>query len=146
MVGLYGDVVGQAQTSLGSFAARLLKDTNYIPAMKRSCKTEDEAAMREQNLGQVVEALYDWQAQGRTTGLVGFLESVALDDSRNDGEDELEKQQGVSLITLHASKGLEYPVVYLVGLEEGILPHQRSLDDGTTEEERRLLYVGITRG
>ena len=71
-----------------------------------------------------------------------FLDRTALESEK---EDDLEKMSGVTLITLHAAKGLEYPVVYLVGLEEGILPHKRSLEEGTRDEERRLLYVGITR-
>ncbi|MFC2039670.1 ATP-dependent helicase [Chloroflexota bacterium] len=76
-------------------------------------------------------------------GLAAFLESVALVadvDSLNEGVD------AVTLITLHQAKGLEYPVVFIVGMEEGLLPHFRSIDDaGQMEEERRLCYVGITR-
>jgi superfamily I DNA/RNA helicase len=75
--------------------------------------------------------------------LQAFLDDSALASDREDND--IEKKQGATLITLHASKGLEFPVVFLVGLEEGFLPHSRSITEGTKDEERRLLYVGITR-
>jgi superfamily I DNA/RNA helicase len=144
---LYSDVAAQPQTNLGDLADRLLKEIGYVPAMKRACKSEDEAASREQNLREVIEALHRHRAE-KKGGLSEFLESVALDDSKEEEDDDLEKKKGVSLITLHAAKGLEFPIVYLVGLEEGILPHKRALEEEQQtgrDEERRLLYVGITR-
>ena len=84
------------------------------------------------------------QFEGRSDkGLQGFLDEMMLRQERE--EDKEEDTLGVTLITLHASKGLEYPHVYLMGVEEGVIPHDRSKLEGTVDEERRLLYVGITR-
>ena len=79
--------------------------------------------------------------------LTGFLEQVALVESEYfAGEKSSNAKNGIRLMTLHQAKGLEFPVVFIVGVEEGILPHSRSLDDlHALEEERRLFYVGITR-
>ena len=77
------------------------------------------------------------------TGLMRFLEDVAL---MSDADEYDEKVDAVTLITLHAAKGLEFPIVFMVGMEEGLLPHIRSFDDpNQMEEERRLCYVGVTR-
>ena len=85
----------------------------------------------------------DYEGRQGRNSLQKFLDDIALQQDRE--EDDIESQNGVSLITLHAAKGLEFPFVYLVGMEEGILPHKRSLEEGTRDEERRLFYVGITR-
>jgi len=144
LIGVYSDAIAQPAADLGPLTDRLLGEIAYVPAMKRSCKTEEEMAAREQNIFDLQQALHQHTAD-KKGGLGEFLESIALDDAREDQNEDLEKKKGVSLITLHAAKGLEFPAVYLVGLEEGILPHKRSLDEGTRDEERRLLYVGITR-
>lgn len=83
----------------------------------------------------------------RFTKLQDFLEQVALVESEYfEGEKRSNAKNGIRLMTLHQAKGLEFPVVFIVGVEEGILPHARSLDDQfSLEEERRLFYVGITR-
>jgi superfamily I DNA/RNA helicase len=83
----------------------------------------------------------DEEAKGKS--LRDFLDDMMLREEKE--EDEESKGSGVTLITLHAAKGLEFPHVYLIGLEEGLLPHDRSKMEGTVDEERRLLYVGITR-
>lgn len=112
---------------------------------------EGEAEERWENVGELrnVASEYDGLAAGH--GLVAFLEDVALisdaDTVPADGEGEGGAGSGrVTLITLHSAKGLEYPVVFLIAMEEGVLPHIRSFDDpAQMEEERRLCYVGMTR-
>jgi superfamily I DNA/RNA helicase len=121
----------------------LVTETGYMDDLKRSCRTPAEALGRESNLLDMLADLGRYQE--RTKGdLQGFLDELALDKDRED-ENEKEREHGVTLITLHAAKGLEFPHVYLVGLEEGMIPHDRSKVEGTVDEERRLLYVGITR-
>ena len=119
----------------------LLKEIEYLQWLERGCKTESERTQRGEGIQMVIDSLRAHVAKGKK--LQSFLDDSALASDRED--DDLEKKQGATLITLHASKGLEFPIVFLVGLEEGFLPHSRSIAEGTKDEERRLLYVGITR-
>jgi DNA helicase-2/ATP-dependent DNA helicase PcrA len=125
----------------GGVLRGLLEEIDYVGWLKRGCKTEAEVNQRSEGVHELTEDLAKYAGKGRS--LQQFLDDMALSADRDD--DDLEKKQGVTLITLHAAKGLEYPIVYLVGLEEGVLPHRRSIEEGTRDEERRLLYVGITR-
>jgi DNA helicase-2/ATP-dependent DNA helicase PcrA len=118
----------------------LIKETEYLPWIERACKTDAERQQRGEGIHSVIDSLRAQVAKGKK--LQAFLDDSAL---ASDRDEDLEKKQGATLITLHASKGLEFPNVYLVGLEEGVLPHTRSVAEGTRDEERRLLYVGITR-
>jgi len=121
----------------------IIETSGYFDDLRRSCKNPEEALARETNVREILEGFVRYE-EGSTDGLRGYLDSMAL---RQEKEEDKDKEQGtgVMLITLHAAKGLEFPHCYLVGLEEGILPHDRSKVDGTLDEERRLLYVGITR-
>lgn len=112
--------------------------------LKKLAKTPDDFIGWENGLKEIINQLHNYDQRNRTDGLGGFLDEVRLNDERED-KDDIEKKKGVCLITLHASKGLEFPIVYLPGLEQGILPHKRSYDEGRVDEERRLFYVGITR-
>ncbi|MGB8169521.1 MAG: UvrD-helicase domain-containing protein [Chthoniobacteraceae bacterium] len=120
-----------------------LKETGYIEDLHRSCKTPEEAFKRE---GKVMEMIkwFEQDAPKSDKGLRGFIDDMLLRQEKEEDDDE-SKGTGVTLITLHAAKGLEFPHVYLIGLEEGVLPHDRSKVEGSVDEERRLLYVGITR-
>ncbi len=121
--------------------SEFLTESGYFEDLKRSCKTPDEALNRETGARDILRALTDFQRRSRGGGLRDFLDEMTLDRDR----DEEETNRGVTLITLHAAKGLEFPHVFLVGAEDGLLPHERSKSEGTVEEERRLFYVGITR-
>ena len=119
----------------------LIKEIEYLQWIERGCKTDHERQQRGEGIQSVIDSLRAYTMKGKS--IQSFLDHSALASERED--DDLEKKQGATLITLHASKGLEFPIVFLVGLEEGFLPHTRSIAEGTKDEERRLLYVGITR-
>ena len=122
----------------------IIDESNYYAELRRSCKTPDEALKRESGVRDVIEGFERFEKTS-TEGLRGYLDAMALRQEKEEDDKDKEQGTGVMLITLHASKGLEFPHCYLVGLEEGILPHDRSKVEGTLDEERRLLYVGITR-
>lgn len=128
-------------------ATALLDEIGFYTELRRTCKTEGEATAREINVRDLLRDLERYQQRQPDGGLRGFMDRVALDRDRQQKkkEEQEEATPQVTLITLHAAKGLEFPFVFLVGLEEGIVPHERSRAEGTVDEERRLLYVGITR-
>jgi DNA helicase-2/ATP-dependent DNA helicase PcrA len=129
------------QTYVTPVLRSLLTTSGYMDALKQE-RTE-EALGRLENLQELVNVTSEYDRESDERSLSGFLESVALVsdvDSLGGGGD------AVTLMTLHSAKGLEFPVVFIAGLEEGIFPHSRSLgSDSELEEERRLAYVGMTR-
>ncbi|MFO5527889.1 MAG: DNA helicase PcrA [Cuspidothrix sp.] len=121
----------------------ILEDSGYIKELQE--QGTDEADNRISNVNELYNAILQFQEEneGEDISLQAFLQSAALS---SDLDNLKEGQTAVSLMTLHASKGLEFPVVFLVGLEQGLFPGYRSLQDPSLlEEERRLCYVGITR-
>ncbi len=144
LVGRYRSAVATHEKDFGSLIDELLAEIDYVAYLRRTCKEVEEADMRARNVSEFLVSIRERKLRTHED-LVEFLSTVALDDSRESSQEDLEKKSGVSLITMHAAKGLEFPIVYLPGLEEGILPHKRSAEEGTRDEERRLLYVGITR-
>lgn len=133
--------------SVAKLVRAVVDRTGYLAACDRS--SDDKAAEMFANVEEVISsaAEYDRRA-GNDATLEGFLEESALVSETDSLDPTIESLGSVTLMTLHAAKGLEYPCVYLIGLEQGLLPHDRSLRENTSdevEEERRLLFVGITR-
>ena len=136
----------QLQTPGADAAAILrsvLEECGYFEDLKKSCKTEEEADNRQENVRELLNALTGYCEKHPRDGARGFLDGLMLEQEKE--EEKAEERDGVTLITLHAAKGLEFSQVWLVGAEDGLLPHERSKSEGTVDEERRLLYVGITR-
>jgi DNA helicase-2/ATP-dependent DNA helicase PcrA len=132
----------QPLTDFAKTVEELLLQIDYFQDLRRGCKTPEESLNREENVRELIRAISDYQARS-TDGLPGFLAETALD--REFAEQPDKSADGVTLITFHAAKGLEFAQVFLIGLEEGLLPHNRSKLEGNLDEERRLFYVGITR-
>lgn len=122
------------------FFERVLDATGFREALKQEQDGED----RLQNVEELLRAARDWEAE-EGGSLSDFLDSVALTAKAEEPQGDA-PAEAVTLMTLHNAKGLEFPTVFLVGLEENLLPHRNSLNRlEDLEEERRLLYVGITR-
>jgi DNA helicase-2/ATP-dependent DNA helicase PcrA len=116
-----------------------IEDSGYA-AMLRSEGT-DESQARLENLEELVNAAVDYDAS-EDSGLRDFIDHAALTSDT----DKYDRNASVTLMTIHSAKGLEFPVVFLVGMEDGVFPHSRSInDENELEEERRLAYVAITR-
>ncbi|MBU6181106.1 MAG: ATP-binding domain-containing protein, partial [Verrucomicrobia bacterium] len=139
----YADIANTPTANYAEMTRELLREIDYDTFLRKNCKTEEEFDMRRRNVAELIDGMHSHREKSKR-GLRGFLDSVALMQEREERKEE-DKGTGVSLITMHAAKGLEFPVCYIIGVEEGILPHSRSIEEGSRDEERRLLYVGITR-
>jgi superfamily I DNA/RNA helicase len=132
--------------SLADWANRFLDQIGYFAELGRSEKHRETAEGRIRNLKDLIATMDgpDLAVQVPFDRLQAFLEQISLDTEREEEEDE-SPGDAVTLITMHSCKGLEFPNVYIVGMEDGLLPHSRSKTDGTLDEERRLFYVAVTR-
>lgn len=155
-------VTKRAQTALENFAAmifdllndidgmdvlslieKVIKDTGYGEMLDKDAEHDPQGESRKENVGEFLSVAKDYMDSNPDGNLQDFLENVALVSDVDDFESSESK---VTLMTLHSAKGLEFPVVFLAGLDEGLFPHSRTLmDPEQIEEERRLAYVGITR-
>jgi ATP-dependent DNA helicase Rep len=126
---------------------QIVRDINYEDWLYETSPSGKAAEMRMKNVSQLfswVSGMLDGDDLDEAMTLPEVVTRLTLRDMMERGEEEEQADQ-VQLMTLHASKGLEFPIVFMVGMEEGLLPHQTSIDEDNIEEERRLAYVGITR-
>ncbi len=130
--------------SLAGWADKFLDDIDYAAELRKGEKDPENAENRMRNLRDIISTM-DARGEGLPPAqrLGKFLDDITLDAERE--ADKEDAGDAVTLITTHSCKGLEFPHVFLVGVEEGLLPHSRSAVEGTLDEERRLFYVAITR-
>ncbi len=131
---------GAEHSSVGDLLQETLSDVGYITALENERTIESQGRL--ENLEELVSVAREYDASAEDPGVEEFLQQVALFSA----QDSIEDDEGVvTLMTLHNAKGLEYDVVFLIGMEDGVFPHSRSIEAGDIEEERRLFYVGVTR-
>jgi superfamily I DNA/RNA helicase len=133
---------GEGHFTLQTWADNFLNETGYFNELKRLDKDPEVAEGRIRNLRELM-ATMDGVGNAPAERLENFLENITLDSDRE--EEKENTSDAVTLITMHSCKGLEFPHVFVVGLEDGLLPHSRSKAEGTLDEERRLFYVAVTR-
>ena len=131
----------QANMHLDDLIQKVLDESGYLAELKAENKPENES--RIENLREFIGVARDFEKSEETPNLETFLSQLSLVSDIDNAEMEDDR---VTLMTLHSAKGLEFPIVFMIGMEEGLFPHSRTLmDDNEIEEERRTCYVGITR-
>ena len=129
------------ELTISELVKKILKDTGYTRALEN--ENTIEAENRIANLEEFLNVAVEFEEESADNGLSDFLEGITLSSDLDNME---EAEESVTLMTLHSAKGLEFPVVFLVGMEEGIFPGYKSIgEQKELEEERRLCYVGVTR-
>ncbi|WHY92263.1 DNA helicase PcrA [Neobacillus cucumis] len=130
--------------SVTELVEEILEKSGYREMLK--AEKSLEAQSRLENLDELLSVTKNFEEVSEDKSLVAFLTDLALVADIDSMDEEVEKADSIVLMTLHSAKGLEFPVVFLIGMEEGVFPHSRSLmEEAEMEEERRLAYVGITR-
>ena len=129
-----------ANIEISTLLNEVLTETGYLETLEN--ERTIEAQGRIENLQELVNVAAEYDSSTEEPSLEEFLQQLAL---VADADVRVDDEGLVTLMTLHNAKGLEYPIVFMIGCEEGIFPHSRALDEGGLEEERRLCYVGITR-
>jgi DNA helicase-2/ATP-dependent DNA helicase PcrA len=131
----------RAETApVGDLLNELLNEVGYLEALRAERTIEAEGRL--ENLEELVSVAREYDATAEEAALEEFLQQIALFSE----QDNLTSDEGIlTLMTLHNAKGLEFPIVFMLGCEDGVFPHMRAIESGDLEEERRLCYVGITR-
>lgn len=127
------------EMSLTEIVWNIYENSGYMKMLQDSKSIEDKS--RIENIESLINAVSEYEIDNPDTNLNDYLQSVSLLSD----VDKTSEEKGVSLMTIHAAKGLEYDVVFLTGMEEGLFPSKMSMEEGGLEEERRLCYVAITR-
>jgi len=125
----------------------LLREIDYRGELARAYKNPGDADARWESLGELVNTIGAYQGRAENPSLREFLDETTL-AGRDDLKKDEDRPAAITLMTLHSAKGLEFPLVYMVGMEEGLIPHRRAIEDSGgagIDEERRLCYVGVTR-
>lgn len=136
----------KAFSSCGELAGKavaLLENCGYLDGLQRIYKDIDDARRRRENIDEFISALSQFEATTNNAMLSDYLDSCLLQEEKDkDSEDD---SDAVIFSTVHAAKGLEFPIVFVIAMEQGIFPHERALEENGEDEERRLFYVAVTR-
>jgi len=131
--------------ALQKLALDLVLAIDYRGELDRTCKNAEQAINRWQNVELVLNAIGDYEKTALEPSLINFLDESHLNTDQDRASRDERRHSSVSLMTIHSAKGLEFPFVFIMGVEDGLLPHENSLKENSLEEERRLFYVALTR-
>ncbi len=143
------DKARRAFVEAGDLARKMeqyFRDTGYLDGLKKIYKNHEEALQRLENIHELINAAAEAEERrGVGMTLQDFLEEYSLTDDNDRVDEHAEEGYGATLMTVHAAKGLEFPIVIIAGMEDKLFPHERSIQEHNLDEERRLFYVAVTR-
>lgn len=148
LIDVYRQKITKQPQNLSAYFAQFLEEIHYEHEISRQYKSPDQQQIRKEMVQEFLQTISQYQARSHHPSIRDFLQETAL-TGRDDefAHDSPVEESAVRLMTYHSAKGLEFPLVYMVGMEEGLLPHRRAVEESekSIDEERRLAYVGMTR-